>query len=84
MKVATCEVRIDAAHDSRNNKIKYNRARCNLGCVGADNAQCVAHERDLWDENVEENTGQSDSTNRWESNSIVCNNAVPEYSPSPP
>lgn len=75
---------IDVTNGSQENEIKYNRAGCNLGCVATDDDGCIAHERDLWDENVDEYTGQSVTTNRWKSNSIACNNAVPEYSPSPP
>ena len=75
---------IDVTNGSQENEIKYNRAGCNLGCVATDDDECVARERDLWDENVDEYTGQSVSTNGWKSNSIACNNAVPEYSPSPP
>jgi len=74
---------IDVLAGSKNNKIKHNRAGCNLGCVGSDAFPCTAQERDFWDENVDD-YGNCDSTNEWESNSIVCNNAVPECSPSPP
>jgi hypothetical protein len=74
---------IDAAKGSQNNQIKYNRAGCNLGCVGAYNDKCIEHERDFWDENVED-SGDSVSTNEWENNSIACKDALPEYSPTPP
>jgi hypothetical protein len=69
-------------YPSKYNQIKYNRAGCNLGCVGSDDFPCTARERDFWDENVDDE-GNSVSTNVWQNNRIVCNNAVPEYSPNP-
>jgi len=73
---------IDVLAGAENNEIKYNRAGCNLGCVGSDASPCTAHERDFWDENVD-NNGNNDSTNVWEKNSITCGDALPEYSPNP-
>jgi hypothetical protein len=73
---------IDVLSGSENNKIKHNRAGCNLGCVGSDDFPCTAHERDFWDENVG-TSGNCDSNNEWENNSIACKNAVPECSPNP-
>jgi hypothetical protein len=73
---------IDVLSDSENNNIKYNRAGCNLGCVGSDDFPCTPRERDFWDENVDDE-GNSVSSNVWKNNRIVCNSAVPEYSPNP-
>ena len=76
---------IDILSGSENNRIKHNRAGCNLGCVGSDDLACTAHERDFWDENVvmENDEVICVSTNEWENNSIACKNAVPECSPNP-
>ena len=73
---------IDVLDGAENNQIKYNRGECNLGCVGSNDFPCTAHERDYWDENVD-NNGNNDSTNKWEKNSITCGYALPEYSPNP-
>jgi hypothetical protein len=70
---------IDVLAGAVDNEIKYNRAGCNLGCVGSDDFPCTARERDFWDENVDD----EDNPNKWQNNRIVCNNAVPEYSPNP-
>jgi parallel beta-helix repeat protein len=63
---------IDILAGAENNEIKYNRAGCNLGCVGSDEFPCTARERDFWDENAD------DEANMSQNNRIVCNNAVPE------
>jgi hypothetical protein len=73
---------IDVLSGAENNKIKHNRAGCNLGCVGSDDFPCTPRERDFWDENVDTN-GNGDAINEWKNNSIMCNNAVPEYGPNP-
>ena len=73
---------IDVLSGSKNNEIKYNRAGCNLGCVGTNDETCTARYRDFWDENVDDE-GKCNSTNEWENNSITCKNAVPECTPSP-
>jgi parallel beta-helix repeat protein len=73
---------INVLSGSKNNKIKHNRAECNLGCVGSDVFPCTAHERDFWDENLDD-SGNCGSINEWENNSIACKNAVPECSPNP-
>lgn len=73
---------IDVLSGSENNRIKHNRAGCNLGCVGSDDFPCTAHERDFWDENVD-TSGNCASNNEWENNSIACKNAVAECSPNP-
>jgi parallel beta-helix repeat protein len=69
-------------YPSMYNKIEYNRAGCNLGCVGSDEVPCTAHERDFWDENVD-SSGSCISTNVWRDNLVVCKNATPECSPNP-
>jgi parallel beta-helix repeat protein len=77
---------IDVLSGSENNEIKFNRAGCNLGCVGSDDFPCAAHERDFWDENVDiDEKGQviCVSTNMWDNNSIKCNNVEQECSPNP-
>jgi len=73
---------IDVLAGSENNEIKYNRAGCNSGCVGTDEAPCAARERDFWDENVDQD-GNSISTNRWWNNHIECENPQPESGISP-
>ena len=74
---------IDILLDSFRNKVKHNRAGCNLGCVGSDDFPCTAHERDFWDENVDNSGNSYSSTNVWKNNRVVCKSAVPEYSPNP-
>lgn len=74
---------IDILPDSYKNKINHNRAGCNLGCVGSDDFPCTAHERDFWDENVDNSGNSYSSTNVWKNNRVVCKSAVPEYSPNP-
>ena len=73
---------IDVLIGSENNKIKQNHAGCNLGCQGSNDLPCTAHERDFWDENVD-GSGNNNSNNEWENNSIACENSFPEYSPNP-
>ena len=63
---------IDVTEGSQENEIKGNRACGNLGCFGTD---CIATERNFWDEN---------SPNRWEYNSIMCRNVKPKFSGTPP
>jgi hypothetical protein len=77
---------IDITNNSFNNKIKYNSACGNLGCVPcydeSEVPMCKARERNFWDENVDD-IGDSVSTNGWENNRVECKNVVPEFSPEP-
>ena len=73
---------IDVTAGSEENEIKGNRACGNRGCVATDSNECVAHERDFWDENVDGDS-QCGSFNRWEHNSIICINVAPECNAAP-
>lgn len=65
---------IDIRDGSEENIVKNNRTSGNQGCNGED---CVARERNLWDENVDVN-GYCDSTNRWINNRVDGRKAHPE------
>jgi parallel beta-helix repeat protein len=65
---------IDITDGAEENTVINNRTGGNLGCDGEG---CVARERNLWDENVDE-AGNCDSTNRWNNNRVDGERAEPE------
>lgn len=65
---------IDITAGAQDNIVVNNRTSGNQGCNGVD---CVARDRNLWDENVE-GEGNCDSTNRWINNRVNGEREEPE------
>lgn len=73
---------IDILTLSGHNKVINNESTGNSGCILAEGeTSCVARERNLWDENVE--NGTCDSTNKWINNRADGKRIAPECTPGP-
>jgi hypothetical protein len=77
---------IDILADSYHNEVINNKTSGNTGCMAQSaDGPCeeALRERNLWDENVDDVTGECISTNRWHNNREDGHKIAPECAPGP-